>query len=280
MPPLLKNLEADLLEISSQKKALSSAWFFKTGKDGYAKDDKFIGVTVPEQRNVAKKYINLQLSDIQKLLHSEIHEFRLTALIILVGQFEKAFKMLEKGLDSQNKLKETYALSQSGHEGDYAVVAARSQNVVVASAPQMLIHQIYEFFLENKTCVNNWDLVDSSAWQIVGRYLFLHPEQKSILLQLAKSEILWDRRIAILATFYFIKQGHFGEIHLLASIFISDREDLIQKALGWMLREMGKKDLPTLIKFLDKEYSKMGRTCLRYSIEKLPEQQRMEYLRK
>ncbi len=263
----VQNLRSDLLELSSPTKANISSWFFKTGKGGYAEGDKFIGVTVPEQRKIAKKYANLGLQDVQGLLRSEIHEHRLTALIILVGQFENEFGLVGKKVGVKNVHGDTQDILKNDNDNGDTGIAPIS------------VQKIYEFYLENKAGVNNWDLVDSSAWQIVGRYLFIHPDQKSILFELANSENLWDRRIAILATFYFTKMGQFEELHLIARLLISDKHDLIQKALGWMLREMGKKDLPVLINFLDQNYSKLGRTCLRYAIEKLPEEQRLGYLR-
>lgn len=136
--------------------------------------------------------------------------------------------------------------------------------------------RIYEFYLKNTKYVNNWDLVDLSSHEIVGGYLKDKP--KEMLTKLAKSKSLWERRIAVISTFSFIKDGKYSESLKIAKILIEDKEDLIQKAVGWMLREVGKKDLAVEEKFLKIYYKKMGRTALRYAIEKFSETKRQKYL--
>jgi 3-methyladenine DNA glycosylase AlkD len=136
--------------------------------------------------------------------------------------------------------------------------------------------RIYEFYLKNTKYINNWDLVDLSSHEIIGGYLL--DRQKDILLKLAKSNNLWEKRIAMISTFAFIREKKFDASLKIASILINDREDLIQKALGWMLREIGKRDLTVELEFLKKYYKQMGRTALRYSIEKFPEKLRQKYL--
>jgi len=136
--------------------------------------------------------------------------------------------------------------------------------------------EIYNFYLKNTKYINNWDLVDLSCHHIVGDYL--KDKDKSILYQLAKSNNLWERRIAVISAFNFIRDKEFQDSIALAEILLKDKHDLIQKAVGWMLREMGKRDLNELIKFLNKHHKHMPRTMLRYSIEKLPETQRKHYL--
>ena len=135
---------------------------------------------------------------------------------------------------------------------------------------------IYSFYLKNINQVNNWDLVDITAPGIVGNFLFT--KNRGILYQLVKSKNLWKRRIAIVSTLYFIKQNDFQDTLKLAMILLHDKHDLIHKAVGWMLREAGKKDLAILIKFLDKNCRQMPRVMLRYAIERLPEKQRRYYL--
>ncbi|MFA5392495.1 MAG: DNA alkylation repair protein [Candidatus Paceibacterota bacterium] len=135
---------------------------------------------------------------------------------------------------------------------------------------------IYQTYLKNKKYINNWDLVDLSAVKIVGDYLFDKP--KNVLYKLIKSKSIWDRRIAILATFNFIKNKRFEETFKIARILLNDEHDLIQKAVGWMLREVGKKDFKAEEDFLNKHYKKMARTTLRYAIEKFPERKRKQYL--
>ena len=136
---------------------------------------------------------------------------------------------------------------------------------------------IYDLYLNHTKYVNNWDLVDGSAQHIVGA--FLMNKKKEPLYRLAKSTDFWERRISVLATFYFIKHDKFTETLKIAQILLTDREDLIHKAVGWMLREIGNRHLPAEEKFLKKHYKKMPRTMLRYAIEKFPESKRQKYLK-
>ena len=137
--------------------------------------------------------------------------------------------------------------------------------------------QIFEFYLKNTANINNWDLVDLSAPKIVGGFLSI--ENNGILRELAKSSNLWERRIAIVSTFEFIRKRNFGEAISIADILINDEQDLIQKAVGWMLKEIGKKNIGVLEIFLNSKYKTMPRTMLRYSIEKFPEEIRKKYLK-
>lgn len=139
--------------------------------------------------------------------------------------------------------------------------------------------KIYDFYFDNITGINNWDLVDGSAPEIVGRYLDLSGLSKEILYELAKSNNLWKKRIAIMVTFYFIKNKDFSDALKIAEVLVDDKEDLIQKAVGWMLREIGNRDIKTEEKFLKKFYKQMPRTMLRYAIEKFPEAKRQSYLK-
>ncbi len=136
---------------------------------------------------------------------------------------------------------------------------------------------IYKLYLANTKFINNWDLVDSSAAGIVGA--FLHERDKTPLTRLAQSVVLWERRIAIIATSYFIKQGQFDETLRIAELLVNDSEDLIHKATGWMLREVGNRDRATEEVFLRRHYRHMPRTMLRYAIEKFPEPERQAYLK-
>jgi 3-methyladenine DNA glycosylase AlkD len=136
--------------------------------------------------------------------------------------------------------------------------------------------EIFDFYIANKDRINNWDLVDVTTPRIVGGYLI--DKDKKILYKLAKSESLWDRRISILATFWFIRDNQFTDSISIAEILLGDKHDLIHKAVGWMLREIGKRDEKILISFLDKHSKTMPRTMLRYSIEKLDEKRRRVYM--
>lgn len=137
--------------------------------------------------------------------------------------------------------------------------------------------EIYQMYLENTRFINNWDLVDSSAEYIVGAFLW--DKERQPLYDLARSSSLWERRIAVMATFHFVKRGEFGETLKMAQGLLSDREDLIHKAVGWMLREVGKRDLQAEEAFLQIHCQRMPRVMLRYAIEKFPEEKRVQYLK-
>ena len=236
---MLNKLKADLRKFGSSEKAKIYERFFKTGPGQYGEGDQFIGVTVPETRSVAKKFQELPFVDLQKLLHSPTHEERLCALLILIEQFQSASRR------SDESTKE----------------------------------KIYNFYLANTGYINNWDLIDLSADQIVGRYLQDKP--KDILKKLALSDSVWERRAAILSTFHFIKSGEPKYTLELAEMLLNDSHDLIQKAVGWMLREVGKRcSEKILTDFLDKHASQLPRTALRYAIEHFPKEKRQKYLRK
>jgi Predicted DNA alkylation repair enzyme len=138
--------------------------------------------------------------------------------------------------------------------------------------------KIYRIYLKNTAYINNWDLVDVTAKHIVGDYL--RDKDKSVLYKLARSRSLWERRIAILSTFHFIENHRFDDTIKIAGLLLSDRHDLIHKAVGWMLREVGKRSLKAEENFLKKHYKIMPRTMLRYAIERFPEDKRQRYLKK
>lgn len=135
---------------------------------------------------------------------------------------------------------------------------------------------VYRCYLANTKHINNWDIVDCSAEHIVGAHLF--NKDRTPLYKLARSKSLWERRIAIVSTFHFIRKNDFTDTLAIAGLLINDREDLIHKAVGWMLREVGKRDVKALEKFLAKHYKRMPRTMLRYAIEKFPKTKRLAYL--
>ena len=234
------NVKKYLRKAADKKKAIILARFFKTGKGDYGEGDVFIGVVVPQQRKIAAKFAELPFKEIKELLKSKIHEERLTGLIILVNQYKKSFKV--------SKFKKG----------------------------EILRKQFFNFYVKNISSVNNWDLVDLSCRDIIGEHLI--NRQRKILYQFAKSRNMWKRRIAIVSTWAFIRKNDFNDTLRLAETLFNDKRDLIHKAVGWMLREVGKKDERVLRQFLDKNASKMPRVMLRYSIERLPENKRRKYL--
>jgi len=209
--------------------------FFKTGKGEYGEGDVFLGLNSQQIKDVAKKFQNLNLKNIQELINSKIHDERMCGLRILLHQYKKAKK-------------------------DY--VKKR---------------KIFEFYLDNSKKINNWDLVDVSAPNIVGDFLLR--ENTGILKKFAISENLWEKRIAIVSTYAFIKNKNFGETLAISDILLNDEHDLIHKAVGWMLREIGKRNKNVLEIFLKERYKKMPRTMLRYAIEKFPDGERKKYLK-
>jgi 3-methyladenine DNA glycosylase AlkD len=173
-------------------------------------------------------------------------------------------------------LEAAHQLLQSPHHED-RLLALLILVLKYAKADQAGQTAIYRLYLDNTRFINNWDLVDSSAEHIVGAQL--KDGSQEPLQQLSESESLWERRIAIIATFHYIKRGSFDATLTIAGRLLTDREDLIHKAVGWMLREVGKRDLQKEEEFLRAQVQQMPRTMLRYAIEKFPEEKRLAYLK-
>ncbi|MEA3329708.1 MAG: DNA alkylation repair protein [Nanoarchaeota archaeon] len=230
---MLNQIKQDLKKFAVKEKIQVYQNFFKTNQGQYGEGDIFIGVTVPNTRIIAKKYKNIKLEIVNKLLLSKIHEERMLGALILVQKYKKA--------DNKNKEK------------------------------------IFNFYLQNTQNINNWDLVDLTAPQIIGNYL-LEKDRASIY-KLVKSKNLWEKRISIVTTFAFIKNNQFEDTLKIAEILLNDSHDLIHKSVGWMLREVGKRDFKIEEKFLKQHYKKMPRTMLRYAIEKFDEELRQKYLK-
>lgn len=233
---MLSELLQELEKSVDPERARNLSWFFKTGKGQYGEGDKFLGITVPKLREISKKYQDLELKDLQKLLDSKIHEHRLSSLMIL------RFKYENKKTDPKSK------------------------------------EEIVNFYLLNTKKINNWDLVDLSCHCILGNYLL--DRKRNILYKLARSTNLWEKRIAIITTFAFMNLNQFDDSLKICEILLKDDHDLIHKAVGWALREIGKKDKKTEIDFLNKHYKAMPRTMLRYAIEKFSDTERKYYLKK
>jgi len=231
----LAQARKDLRSHADKQKAAFFPAFFKTGKGEYGEGDKFLGVTVPQNREVAKKYLGLSLKDIDTLLKSSWHEDRLLAVIILTEQFAR-------GDQAQNK-------------------------------------RIFDFYLAHTERINNWDLVDASADRIVGAYLM--GKDLRVLDRLAESKLIWERRIAMIATHQFTKSGDPKPALHIAELLLEDDHDLMHKAVGWMLREVGKRcSEAELERFLKRHLKRLPRTTLRYAIERFPEAKRRGYLAK
>ena len=223
---MIEQLKSTLQDLSDEEKAKIMMRFFKTGKGEYGEGDIFLGISVPNQRLIAKEfYQQVSLNDIKNLLNSNIHEYRLTALLMLVSKYEK-------------------------------------------SKDELVRKEIIDFYLAQTSQINNWDLVDTSCYKILGHYCF-HQKREELLFELADSDDLWEKRIATVSTMYFIKQKSFSIVSEIVLKNLNHSHDLMHKANGWMLREMGKMDEEKLIEFLDEYTLQMPRTTLRYALEKI-----------
>ena len=229
-----------LADVSDPEDAVFLQRFFKTGPGQYGEGDVFIGVRVPATRAVAKRFADLPLEEVGVLLDSDVHEHRLAGLIILNRLFERA------------------GSARSHDDAERERLAAFYLGAV------------------RRGRVNNWDLVDGSAEFVLGEYLVDRP--RDLLFDLAASKVLWERRVAVLSSFAFIKRGDPSTTLVLAERLLADREDLMQKAVGWMLREIGKRvDPAVLLGFLDEHAPAMPRTMLSYATEHLTPEQRAAY---
>ncbi len=227
----------DLQQAAKPEKAGHQQRFFKTGAGEYGEGDQFIGVPLPVQRQIAKKYRDLPADELARLLTSKIHEHRQTALLIMV---------------------ESYKLKKSSEQRR---------------------NELVQLYLDHLDYVNNWDLVDCSAHYILGPWMLQEPEQKQLLYRLAESDNLWKQRVAIMTTFAFIRAGEYEDTLKIADILLDHEHDLIHKAVGWMLREVGNRNRQVEEEFLRSRYRDMPRTMLRYAIEKFPEELRQDYLK-
>lgn len=216
--------------------------FFKTAKGEYGYGDRFLGIRVPVTRSVVKEYRNkVDLEDIRKLINSPWHEIRLCGFLLLIELYQKAKK--DKDV---------------------------TENFYV------------DFYLSVLDKGNNWDLVDLVAPKILGDYLCIHPKEQMILDELAEMNgHLWHQRVAIVANWTIIRKGSYDSALRITEKMLHHNHDLIHKASGWMLREVGKNGgMQELLSFLNKHSSQMPRTMLRYAIEKLPEYMRQHYMGK
>lgn len=234
-----QKLIKELKKHASPSRKKSNEWFFKTGPGQYGEGDKFIGVRVPDVRSVARQFLDLDFKEVAKLIYSPIHEIRLAAILILVEKNKLALKNKDK--TSQKK--------------------------------------ILDFYIKHRAQINNWDLVDLSVHRILGQAILDDLISNKILYQYAKSKILWERRLAIVATAIFIGQGKLDDCFKLSKILLDDKEDLMHKAVGWMLREAWKKDSARVEKFLQDNYQQLPRTTLRYAIERMAEPKRKIFLK-
>ena len=243
-----EEVKHELEQLADPEKAAFFPKFFKTGPGQYGEHDRFIGATVPLQRKVAKKYQSIALDEVKKLLVSPVHEHRLTGALILVGQYEKT-------ASDQDELFNFY-------------LHILYEHTTKQSAPNYTV----EAKAKQRSGIDTWDIVDSSAHKIVGRHLVDKP--RDLLYELAGSTELWQNRVALVSTLTLSKMGDTSDIFKLSEMMLGHPHDLIHKAAGWMMREAGKVNQSELERFLDNHAHVMPRTMLRYAIEKFPKEQR------
>jgi 3-methyladenine DNA glycosylase AlkD len=234
---------SELTQLADPSRAEHSARFFKTGPGQYGEGDVFLGLTVPNTRIVARRFRDLPRADVDELLTSSIHEVRLCGVVILTEQFKK-LKAMPARIDAF----------------DYYVGAVRAGYV------------------------NNWDLIDVSAPTFgtllvdQSRIASSNSSGQRLLVKLAAAESMWERRLAVLLTFAFIRAEQFDLTLIVAEQLLGDKQDLMHKAVGWMLREVGKRDADVLRAFLATHIRELPRTSLRYAIEKFDEAERKGWL--
>ena len=228
MKQLTKTITNKLQALSDAEKREIFPKFFKAGKGEYGEGDRFLGVTVPNIRAIAKLHKDISIEEIRELIQSEWHEVRLCALIIMVENSKKKDEALRK--------------------------------------------ELFNLYLSQTKRINNWDLIDLSCRFIIGEYLL--DKSRDILYQLAQSSLLWDNRIAIVSTYAFIRKGQLEDTYALSDLMMQHPHDLMHKAIGWMLREAGKRDSERLYDYVMSHRADMPRTMLRYAIEKFSPKER------
>ena len=228
MKQITKTITSELQALSNAEKREIFPKFFKAGKGEYGEGDRFLDVTVPNIRAIAKLHKDISIEEIRDLIQSEWHEVRLCALIIMVEKSKKKDEALRK--------------------------------------------ELFNLYLSQTERINNWDLVDLSCRFIIGEYLL--DKSRDILYQLAQSPLLWDNRIAIVSTYAFIRKGQLEDTYALSDLMMQHPHDLMHKAIGWMLREAGKRNPERLYDYVMSHRADMPRTMLRYAIEKFSPKER------
>ena len=229
----------EILARQDTEQAVNLSRFFKTGKGQYGEGDKFLGVKVPVTREVVKQcWKETSFDDLEACIRSEYHEIRLAALLTLVQIFKHAKK------------------------------------------DPNLQHRCIGFYLDHTEFINNWDLVDLSCYELLGTWLL--DKDRTLLYDLARDgKTIWEQRIGMVSTMQFIRHGELDDTYAIADLFLAKPKplhDLLQKAVGWLLREAGKRDEQRLKDWLSTRYATMPRTLLRYAIEKFTEEERKRYM--
>lgn len=256
---MMNRLMQDMMAVADSSQVAGLSRFFKTGPGQYGEGDKFLGIKVPVTRQVVKNaWQELDFADLDECLQSEYHEIRLAGLLALIKIFSHARK------DTSS--------TSSARKG------ASSGPVLSCLEPGLpLQQQCVDFYLAHTAAINNWDLVDLSCYPLLGEWLL--DKDRSLLYELArKGKTIWEQRIGMVSTMTFVRHGQLNDTFAIADILLHHPHDLIQKAVGWLLREAGKRDERALISYLEPRAATMPRTALRYAIEKLDDVQRRHFL--
>lgn len=242
--PTAADAETALRKLQNPKQREVLLRFFKTGSGEYGEGDEFWGLKVPQTREVARRFTQLPIAECECLLQSPVHEVRLCALLVWDAQMQRALP------------------SRRVPEGEKAV-----RDALCAA------------YLRNLERCNNWDLIDLSAPYILGAWLRTEPlSQRRLLDTLAVSENLWRRRAAVVATLALVRAGQTADTLHIVDLLLTDTSDLIHKAMGWLLREVGKHDGAALSAYLETHYRRMPRTTLRYAVERYAEAERRAWI--
>ncbi len=226
------DVRAAILALEQPDRALLVSRFFKTHPGQYGEGDVFLGLSMPQQRDLARQFMNLSIAETEQLIQDSYHECRMTGLLIWTIQAQKGGNLMRQELADR--------------------------------------------YVANRRYVNNWDLVDNSCPTLLG--LPLLTGDRSLLYELADEDHLWSQRIAIITTLQFIRHNQFGDTFALAEKLFGHQHDLIHKAIGWMLREVGKRDQAALDEFLHDHIRQLPRTALRYAIERHEPAQRQYFM--
>ena len=252
----MNKLLQEMIAHADESQVAGLSRFFKTGPGQYGEGDKFLGIKVPVTREVVKQcWRETTMPNLEECIASEYHEVRLAALLALVEFFAHAKRFPVKPGMTEDKTGTSSCPARPGI----------SQQACI------------DFYLSHTDRINNWDLVDLSCYPLLGVWLL--DKDRGILYDLARNgKTLWEQRIGMVSTMAFIRHGQLQDTFDIADILLHHPHDLIHKAVGWLLREAGKRDKEALVKYLEPRYQTMPRTMLRYAIEKFPEAERQQYL--
>lgn len=292
MNPLLSRMLASA--DPSQVAGLSR--FFKTGPGQYGEGDKFLGIKVPVTRAVVKEcWREVSFEELEECIASEYHEVRLAALLALVEIFKHS-KIFARGASTSSPGGGVFQTAAGNYflsgfpKNQFPSVCPPprysegpkepSLRAMAPTGGKYIRQACIEFYLSHLDRINNWDLVDLSCYPLLGEWL-LSSSDRSLLYSLARDgRTIWEQRIGIVSTMTFVRHGQLNDTFAIADILLHHPHDLIHKAVGWLLREAGKRDKDALVAYLLPRYQTMPRTMLRYAIEKLPEAERQKYLQK